>query len=117
MKSDNVLLVGIKGHVACVRKSDGMELWRTKLRGSSATSVLRDKDTVFAATNGHIYALNINDGAVRWVNNLPRLGYGACTMGTPNQGALAALQVIAQQQAAMYAAIAASAAAGAAASS
>lgn len=117
MSSDAVLFVGIKGHVVCVRKSDGVELWRTHLRGSATTSVIRDEDTVFAATKGHIYALNISDGAIRWVNDLPRLGYGACTMGSPNQGALAALQIIAQQQAAMYAAIAASSGAAAAGSS
>lgn len=117
MNSDAVLLMGIKGHVVCVRKSDGMELWRTHLRGSDTTSVVRDGDTVFAATRGHVYALNVNDGAIRWVNDLPRLGYGACTMGSPNQGALAALQIIAQQQAAMLATVAASSGAAAAASS
>ena len=117
MESNSILLVGIKGHVVCVRKSDGVELWRTHLRGSDTTSIVRDDDTAFAATKGHVYALNLSDGEVRWVNDLPRLGYGACTMGTPNQGALAALQVIAQQQAAMLAAIAASSGAAAAASS
>ncbi|MCY3859806.1 MAG: PQQ-binding-like beta-propeller repeat protein [Gammaproteobacteria bacterium] len=117
MISDSSLVVGIKGHVVCIRKSDGRELWRTHLRGSDTTSVVRDEDTVFAATNGYVYALNVSDGAIRWVNNLPRLGYGACTMGSPNQGALAALQIIAQQQAAMLAAITASSGAVAAASS
>lgn len=114
MESNSILLVGIKGHVVCVRKSDGVELWRTRLRGSDAASVVRDEDTAFAATKGHVYALNLSDGEIRWVNALPRLGYGACTMGTPNQGALAALQVIAQQQAAMLAAVAASSGAAAA---
>ena len=108
MNSDTVLLVGIKGHVVCVRKSDGAEMWRTHLRGSGTTSIVRDEDTAFAATRGHVYALNLIDGAIRWVNNLPKLGYGACTMGSPNQGALAALQIIAQQQAAAMAAVAAS---------
>ena len=108
MNSDQVLIVGIKGHVVCVRKSDGIEQWRTRLRGSDTTGVVRDDDTVFAATKGHVYALNASDGVIRWVNDLPRLGYGACTMGSPNQGALAALQIIAQQQAAMFAALAAS---------
>ena len=114
MNSDSSLFVGIKGHVVCVRKSDGRELWRTHLRGGATTSVVRDEDTVFAATKGYVYALNISDGAIRWVNDLPRLGYGACTMGSPNQGALAALQIIAQQQAAMLAAITASSGAAAA---
>ena len=117
MRNDDMILVGIRGHVVCVRKSDGSELWRTHLRGSGTTSVVRDEGTAFAATRGHVYALNVNDGAIRWVNGLPRLGYGACTMGSPNQGALAALQIIAQQQAAMMAAIAASSGAAAAASS
>ena len=117
MDASSVLLVGIKGHVVCVRKFDGVELWRTHLRGSAMTSVVRDEDCVFASTRGHVYALNLNDGAIRWVNDLPRLGYGTCTMGTPNQGALAALQIIAQQQAAVVAAISASSGAAAAAAS
>lgn len=114
MNSDPFLLVGIKGHVVCVRKSDGLELWRTHLRGSGTTSVVRDEDTVFAATKGRVYALNGSDGAIRWVNDLPRLGYGQCSMGSPNQGAVAAVQIIAQQQAAMLAAIGASSGAAAA---
>ena len=94
-----------------------MELWRTHIRGSSTTSVVRDEDTVFASTKGYVYALNVSDGAIRWENDLPRLGYGQCTMGSPNQGALAAVQIIAQQQAAMLAAVAASSGAAAAGSS
>ncbi len=113
MRFTDVILVGVKGHVVCIRKSDGYELWRTHLRGSGITSICRDEDTAFAATKGHVYALNMNDGAIRWVNSLPRLGYGSCSLGTPNQGALAALQIIVQQQAAMVAAITASSAAAA----
>ena len=117
MASGTVLVVGVKGHVVCVRKSDGVEVWRTHLRGSAMTSVVRDEDSVFASTRGHVYALNLNDGAIRWVNDLPRLGYGTCTMSTPNQSAVAALQIIAQQQAAVMAAIAASSGGAAAAAS
>ena len=117
MNPESVLLAGIKGHVVCIRKTDGNEVWRTKLRSSAAPTICFDGDAVFAAVQGYVYRLELNDGTIRWINGLPRLGFGTCIMGTPNQGALAALQIIAQQQAAAAAAAAAVAGASAGAGS
>ena len=117
MKPSTVLILGVKGHVVCIRKSDGVELWRTHLRGSAVTSVCCDGDQIFAATKGYLYALDLGSGKIQWVNGLKKLGFGMCLMGTPNQSTMAALNVIAQQQAAAMAAAAAASSASAAASS
>ncbi|MYD43027.1 MAG: PQQ-binding-like beta-propeller repeat protein [Gammaproteobacteria bacterium] len=111
MKLKSMLILGVKGHVVCLRKEDGREVWRTHLRGRGNTTVLRDGDRVFAATKGYLYALDIQSGSILWVNGLPKLGFGTCIMGSPNQGVMAAINIIVQQQ--MAAAAAASAAAGA----
>ena len=108
MNVSTVLVAGIKGHVVCIRKADGVELWRTRLRGSGVTCVCVEDTSVFAATKGHLYSLNLANGAILWVNGLPKLGYGMCVMATPNQSAVAVLNLIAQQQAIAIAAVAAS---------
>ncbi len=113
MKPNSVLLVGIKGHVVCIRKSDGVELWRKSLKGSGLVNICRDGEGVFAASSGYIYSLNWINGDIYWVNNLPKLGFGTCVMGTPGQSAVATLSVVTQQQAAMAATATAVAAGGA----
>lgn len=103
MRSQDLVLVGLKGHVVCIRKTDGTELWRTKLKRSGMVTICRINECVFAATKGYLYSLDLNTGEIQWQNNLPKLGFGTCVMGTPNQGAVAALIIIAQQQAALAA--------------
>ena len=117
MRSNDLVLVGIHGHVVCINKADGTEIWRTKLKRSGMVTICRVSDSVFAAAKGYLYSLDLYTGQVKWQNDLPKLGFGTCVMGTPNQGAVAALIIIAQQQAALAAAGAASAGAAAAASS
>ena len=95
------LYIGIKGRVACIRKEDGKELWRTPLKGSGFTNVVVEPDGLFAYTRGVLYALDPDTGSIRWSNELPGLGFDACTIGSANQTpvALAAIKA-AQAQAA-----------------
>ena len=97
----NRLYLGIKGHVVCIRKEDGKELWRTPLKGRGFTNVVVEPDGVFAYTRGRLYALDADSGDILWSNDLPRLGFDACTIGSANQTpvALAAIKA-AQAQAA-----------------
>lgn len=117
MRPEELVLAGIKGHVVCLRKADGSELWRKRLKRSGDVTISRDGTQVYAAAKGYLFALDLYSGDIRWQNNLPGLGFGACVMGTPNQGAVAALIIIAQQQAVAMAAMGAGAGAAAAASS
>ena len=56
---------------------------------------------MFACARGRLYALDADSDAIRWSNDLPRLGFDACTIGSANQTpvALAAIKA-AQAQAA-----------------
>ena len=112
---NSILYIGIKNHVVAIRKSDGSELWRTRLRGSGVTSVCAEDNSVFASCRGRLYRLDAATGNIVWMNGLSGLGYGVGVMGTQNQSAAVTLHIMAQQ--AMVQAAAASAAAGATAGS
>ena len=117
MRPNQVLIIGIKGHAVCIRKDNGAELWRTHLRGSGLTSILRDGKQIFAATRGYLYSLDLSTGRILWENGLPGLRFGPCVMGSPNQSAVATVSIIAQQAAVTAAVVASSAGAVAASSS
>lgn len=91
----NRLFIGIKGHVVCLDRKTGNELWRQKLRSSSITNVVLDQGMLYAFARGHLYALKPQDGAVVWENKLPGLGYGPCIIAS--QDAQAAATVVSQE--------------------
>lgn len=88
MVGEDSLYVGISGHVVRVRKRDGEEIWRTKLKGGSYVNVVLEPDGVFAYTQGVLYALDPLSGEVRWQNGLPKLGYSHAIIGSANQAPL-----------------------------
>ena len=103
MAGEDSLYVGIHGHVVRVRKRDGEERWRTKLKGRSYVNVVVEPEGLFAYTQGVLYALDAVTGAIRWQNRLPRLGYSHAIMASANQTPVA---VAAIAQAAQAAAVA-----------
>ena len=48
MQISDDLFLGTKGHVVRVRKRDGKEVWRTKLKGSNLVVVVVEPDGIFA---------------------------------------------------------------------
>jgi outer membrane protein assembly factor BamB len=83
------IYIGIKGQVVALDRRDGMELWRTPLRGSSMRSstfvcVFRDGDLLFATCSGEIYCLDPKTGAVVWQNALKGLGLGFTSIAGDN---------------------------------
>ena len=89
-----------------VRKRDGTEVWRTKLKGSNLVVVVVEPDGIFACTRGCLWALEPGTGAVRWTNDLPGLGYGHGIIASANQIPVTVAAIAAAQaaQAAMLAA-------------
>ena len=62
-----------------IRKSDGREVWRTKLQGRMSGSLITlavEPDGVYASARGELYRLNLNTGEILWQNELPNLGRG-----------------------------------------
>ena len=113
--SDSCIFLGIKGHVVCIRRTDGQELWRTRLGRNSITTVLVEENKIYAASRGHLYSLHRDTGKIIWENRLPGLGYGMCSFGASSSSSVAAFQAAQAAQAAMI--VAASAGGAAAASS
>lgn len=85
MAGEDSLYVGIRGHVVRVRKRDGKELWRTKLKAGSYVNVVVEPEGLFAYTNGVLYALDALSGSIRWQNDLPKLGYSHAIIASANQ--------------------------------
>ncbi|MCF7957027.1 MAG: PQQ-like beta-propeller repeat protein [Phycisphaerae bacterium] len=98
---NDVLYVGIKGHVVAIDKRSGQELWRTKLGGYSLVNILVDTEMVFAYAKGHVFGLTFN-GEVLWDNGMPGLGYSMALLATQgvNDPAAAIMQDIQARQAA-----------------
>ena len=84
--SRNHMYIGIKGHVVCLRRTDGTEVWRQKLRGSNITTLLVQDSEIFASTLGYLYALQADTGHIKWENPLKGMGMGVCILGVDADG-------------------------------
>tara|TARA_B110000014_G_C20103556_1_gene579818 strand:- start:1648 stop:1980 length:333 start_codon:yes stop_codon:yes gene_type:complete len=92
------LFLGISGHVVCLSKKTGEQLWKTKLKSSSITNVYFEADNVFAYSGGHFFCLNSTDGAIIWENTLKGFGYGTCIIASAQlSSSVISSQVAAQQ--------------------
>ena len=85
MAGEDSLYLGIRGHVVRVRKRDGEEIWRTKLKGGSYVNVVVEPDGLFAYTQGILYSLDVLSGEIRWQNGLPSLGFSHAIVASANQ--------------------------------
>ena len=72
------LFIGIKGHVLCIDKGSGREIWKTHLKNSSLTNLTLDGDRIYAHAGGHLFCLHSSDGLIQWENPLTGMGYGYC---------------------------------------
>lgn len=90
MAPSNLLLLGLKRTVSALSRSDGMVLWSTKLPtgmgGQDFVTLLSAGDLIFAYCGGHLHALDMQTGAIRWSNELPGLGYGLASLHVPGVG-------------------------------
>ncbi|HVA58615.1 MAG: PQQ-binding-like beta-propeller repeat protein [Gemmatimonadaceae bacterium] len=79
-QSEELLFVGIKNCVVAIDRRNGFEAWRVKLKGSSFVTVLWDGDGLFAASQGEVFRLDPNTGAVLWTNPMKGLGLGVVSL-------------------------------------
>jgi outer membrane protein assembly factor BamB len=85
--SDQLLYLGINGHVVAIDPVDGGEVWRTPLRTGLFLSaeqqqvcVLVHDGSVFAGCHGLLFCLDAESGDVLWTNELKGLGHNAITL-------------------------------------
>ena len=87
----SLMFIGIKGTVVALNKSDGSEVWRTKLAGSDFVNVVVDDGAIYASAQGEVFCLSAVSGEIRWHNPLKGLGLGLVSFGLPGgQGAVMA---------------------------
>jgi outer membrane protein assembly factor BamB len=92
------MFVGIGGHVVAVDGATGEELWRTRLKSTTFTSVWTDGKRVYAGAQGELFCLDASAGNVLWHNPLKGLGRGIVAFpggGPEGAAALAAAQAAA----------------------
>ncbi|MCB9895864.1 MAG: PQQ-binding-like beta-propeller repeat protein [Planctomycetes bacterium] len=118
MRMPEAIVVYVGGHVHAVEPMSGQTLWSTRLPKTykqSIGTVLVEGDVVLAGVGGRLYCLDIYDGRLIWMNEMPGMGLGMVAVATPAgsaNGSAQAAQQAANAQAAATAAVAASAAAG-----
>lgn len=102
----NYVYVGMAGHIACIDKSTGNEVWRTKIKkGSSLTNLIKEGNQIIAYSGGHLFALNALTGDIQWENELKGLGYSYCIIAGSDQAAGASASAASAQQTAAVAGV------------
>jgi outer membrane protein assembly factor BamB len=87
MYLDDLIYVGLNSHVLALRKSDGEEVWSTKLKGALSmgdkfVTFLVDGDRLFAHTKGELFCLDALSGRVLWTHELAGLRYDIASLAT-----------------------------------
>lgn len=96
------LYIGIGSHAVCIDPSSGEEIWRTKLKTTSFTTITRRGSEIYCGAGGELWCLNADSGEIVWHNKLKGLGLGLISFEGTNTSA--AVAMMAQQAAAAGAA-------------
>lgn len=83
------IYLGVGSHVVALDSTDGQELWRTRLKGSSFITILPAGDRVFAGAGGEAFCLDGATGKVLWRNRLKGLGISLVSLGGASDPMLA----------------------------
>ena len=75
-RAGGILYLGVGGHAVAIDAATGQEIWRTKLKMTSVTTVWSDGKRVYAGALGELFCLDAAAGSVLWHNPLKGLGRG-----------------------------------------
>ena len=75
-KLSDSLFIAVGGHVAAIDPATGQELWRTKLKASSISTVAVVNGALYGAAGGELFRLEPATGEILWRNKLKGLGMG-----------------------------------------
>ncbi|HVO48174.1 MAG TPA: PQQ-binding-like beta-propeller repeat protein [Steroidobacteraceae bacterium] len=85
------LFLGVGGHVVALDPATGQELWRTKLKASSVTTIWSAGQRIYAGSQGEVFCLDAAVGHILWHNKLKGLGQGVVAFpGSEAEAAAAA---------------------------
>ena len=93
------MYLGVGGHVVAIDAATGEEIWRTRLKSSTFTTVWSDGKRVYAGAQGEVFCVDAAAGNVLWHNPLKGLGRGIVAF--PGSGPEAAAALAAAQAAAV----------------
>ncbi len=79
----DLIYVGLKGSVAALDRSTGIQRWRTRLKGGQFVSLVGDGARIYAATMGETFCLDPVTGSVLWRNTMPGMGLGVASLLGP----------------------------------
>jgi outer membrane protein assembly factor BamB len=99
VEETNLIVLGVRGNVVALDKSNGTEVWRTKLAGFDFVNVVVEGPRVYAGTRGKIFCLSRTSGEILWKNELKGLGLGLVTIGLPGSPTAAMAEKIRRDQA------------------
>ncbi len=85
------LFLGVGGHVVALDAATGQELWRTKLKSSSVTTIWSVGPRIYAGSQGEVFCLDAAVGHILWHNKLKGLGPGVVAFPGSEMEAAAAL--------------------------
>jgi outer membrane protein assembly factor BamB len=70
------LFLGVGGHVVAIDPATGDEIWRTRLKSTTVTTVWSDGKRVYGGAQGELFGLDAASGNLLWHNKLKGLGMG-----------------------------------------
>jgi len=70
------LFLGVGGHVVAIDPVTGDEIWRTRLKSTTVTTVWSDGKRVYGGAQGELFGLDAASGNLLWHNKLKGLGMG-----------------------------------------
>ena len=75
------IFLGIKGHVVCLNKQTGNEVWRRKIKTDwGKPTIVVFSEQLYVYVQGVLFCLNATDGKILWQNKLKGLGTGSCVI-------------------------------------
>jgi len=90
------LFLGVGGHVVAIDPATGDEIWRTRLKSTTVTTVWSDGKRVYGGAQGELFGLDAASGNLLWHNKLKGLGMGIVAFpGSSLEAAAAAAQAAA----------------------
>jgi hypothetical protein len=91
MKIDDLVFVGLNGHVVAMNRKNGEIAWSNDQHRGGYVSLLLDGDRLVVSSDGYLYCLDPLNGDVLWENPLKGKGTGvACIVSVRGQSSLTA---------------------------
>ena len=94
------LFIGARGMVLAIDRTNGQEVWRSRLKGGDFVNVVLSEGSLYATTHGELFCLDAASGNIIWHSSLKGLGRGLITIAGNQQTVVLGAKRQKEQQAA-----------------